>query len=109
MRAAAGEWIKVTVLNCFDQKSPVFQTTNTVPYGTPFNDSKLPSVPLRTSYNVGLHPQLLAYNPVNANGLIVGFNPQSKLIAPEHAQAFYSYAGDVSSARAGTDTERATP
>src|SRR6202022_3914721 len=39
LRAAAGEWIKVTVRNGFDPKSPVFQTTNTLPYGTPFNRS----------------------------------------------------------------------
>jgi hypothetical protein len=109
LRAAAGDWIKVTVRNGFDPKSPVFQTTNTLPYGTPFNDSTLPAVPLRTSYNVGLHPQLVAYNPVNANGLIVGFNPRSQLVAPGKAQDFYWYAGEVVSDRAGTKIEQATP
>ena len=109
LRAAAGEWIKVTVRNGFDPKSPVFQTTNTLPYGNPFNDSTLPSVPLRTSYNVGLHPQLVGYNPVNANGLIVGFNPKSKLVAPGQAQDFYWYAGEVVSGRSGTKIEQATP
>jgi hypothetical protein len=109
LRAAAGDWIKVTVRNGFDPNSPVFQTTNTLPYGTPFNDSTLPAVPLRTSYNVGLHPQLVGYNPANANGLIVGFNPQSKLVAPGQAQDFYWYAGELKSDRTGTKIERATP
>jgi hypothetical protein len=95
LRAAAGEWIKVTVRNGFDPKSPVFQKTNTLPYGTPFNATTLPAVPLRTSYNVGLHPQLVAYNPVNANGLIVGFNPRDKLVPPGQPQDFYWYAGEV--------------
>ena len=78
LRAAAGEWIKVTVRNGFDlnsaAQSPVFEQTNFLPYGTPFNGATLSQVPIKTSSNVGLHPQLVGYDPVNANGLIVGFN-----------------------------------
>jgi hypothetical protein len=109
LRAAAGEWIKVTLRNGFDPASPVFQTTNTLPYGTPFDDSTLPSVPLRTSDRVGLHPQLVAFNPVNANGVIVGFNPQSKLVAPGQTQDFYWYAGEVLSDPTGTGIVQAKP
>ena len=68
-----------------------------------------PLVPLRTSSKVGLHPQLVGYDPVAANGLIVGFNPQDKLVDPGHWQDFYWYAGEVVSDRAGTKIEQATP
>ena len=109
LRAAAGEWIKVTVRNGFDPKNPVFQKTNTLPYGNPFNDTTLPAVSLRTSDNVGLHPQLVAYNPVNANGLIVGFNPKEKLVAPGQSQDFYWYAGEVTADETGKKIVKTTP
>jgi len=109
LRAAAGEWIKVTVRNAFDRNSPVFQKTNTLPYGTPFNSTTLPAVPLRTSPNVGLHPQLVAYDPVQANGLIVGFNPQDKLVAPGNSGDFYWYAGEVTIDQTGTKIVKTTP
>jgi hypothetical protein len=177
LRAAAGEWIKVTVRNGFDSNSPVFKTTNTLPYGTPFNRSSqsqsgtltsgstsvtgltaaaqlfgtfvsgtgivpgtivsgtdsgtqitlsiaattsgqqtltfspalVPLVPLRTSYSVGLHPQLVAYNPVKANGLVVGFNPKDKLVAPGQSQDFYWYAGEVTSDETGKKIVKTTP
>ena len=109
LRAAAGEWIKVTVRNGFDPKSPVFQTTNTLPYGTPFNDSTLPSVPLRTSYNVGLHPQLVGLQSRECEWADCRFQPADKLVAPGQAQDFYWYAGEVVSDRTGTKIEQATP
>jgi hypothetical protein len=109
LRAAAGEWIKVTVRNGFDSKSPVFGKTNTLPYGTPFDDTTLPSVPLKTSYKVGLHVQLVGYDPVNANGLIVGFNPPDKLVGLGKSGDFYWYAGEVTSDEAGKKIVKATP
>jgi hypothetical protein len=109
LRAAAGEWIKVTVRNGFDPKSSVFKETNTLPYGNPFNDTTLPAVSLRTSSLVGLHPQLVAYNPVKANGLIVGFNPKDKLVTPGQSQDFYWYAGEVTSDETGKKIVKTTP
>ena len=113
LRAAAGDWIKVTLRNGFDPKSaaqsPVFEQTNFLPYGTPFNGASLSQVPIKTSSNVGLHPQLVGYDPVNANGLIVGFNPRDKLVAPGTSQDFYWYAGDVRSDETGKKVEDARP
>jgi len=112
LRAAAGEWIKVTLRNGFDPQSPVFQKTNFLPYGTPFNGAtptSLRQVPIKTSYNVGLHPQLVGYDPVNANGLIVGFNPRDKLVAPWNSKDFYWYAGEVRSDETGKKIEDARP
>ena len=39
---------------------------------------------LFTSTKVGLHPQLVGFDPIKANGLLVGFNP------PEVSSAFGS-------------------
>jgi manganese oxidase len=124
LRAAAGEWIKVTVRNGFKLNNEVFQNrySNNLPYGTPFtatpeaspsptppNNTPLPLVPLKTSSNVGLHPQLVAYDPVNANGLIVGFNPSDKLVAPGTSQDFYWYAGKVTADKTGKKIVTTTP
>ncbi len=107
LRAAAGEWIKVTVRNDFKPQDSVFKMTNPPPDGTPFNNSR--SVPFTTSTAVGLHPQLVAYDPLNANGLIVGFNPQDKLVMPGKAGEFYWYAGEVTGDEAAKQVEKATP
>src|SRR5271165_3393007 len=111
LRAAAGEWIKVTVRNGFDLNSAVFKKeySNTLPYGTPFNGTTLSQVPIKTSPLVGLHPQLVAYDPVTANGLIVGFNPPNKLVAPGESLDFYWYAGEVTTDKAGKKIENVTP
>ena len=130
LRAAAGEWIKVTLRNAFNVTDAVFQNTysNNLPYGTPFtadpsasptpaNNTPLPKVPFRTSPNVGLHPQLVAYDPVDANGFIVGFNPVGlnpadklhRLVPPRASQDFYWYAGKVTSDETGKRIAKAVP
>ncbi len=131
LRAAAGEWIKITVRNGFDLQNAVFRKTysNNLPYGTPFtatstpgasptpaNNTPLPVVPFKTSANVGLHPQLVAYDPVDANGFIVGFNPvglnpadKHRLVPPGMSQDFYWYAGKVTSDETGKRIAKAVP
>lgn len=116
LRAAAGEWIKVTLRNGLAMNypgltDPAFKTLQELPYGTPFGGINLSSAQMRTSMKVGLHPQLVAYDPVNANGFLVGFNPQDKLVtaaptpapspsptpvcSPPGCQNYYWYAGEV--------------
>jgi hypothetical protein len=103
LRAAAGDWIKVTLTNALDAGAPIFQSSQmqTLSYGSPFNNNPLAPVPMKMPDRVGLHPQLVAYDPVNSNGLLVGFNPQNKLVSPPTAgpgtnqQTYYWYAGDV--------------
>ena len=34
-----------------------------------------------TSTKVGLHPQLVGFDPIKANGLLVGFNPPDALVS----------------------------
>src|SRR4029077_7213196 len=56
---------------------------------TPFTDKPvgegaayLPSASMYTSTKVGLHPQLVGFDPIKANGLLVGFNPPDALVPP---------------------------
>ena len=104
LRAAAGEWIKVTLKNNFDKNDPAFTTPQRLPYGTPFGipvgtpfgGFTHPAAVMFTSTKVGLHPQLVAYDPVKANGLLVGFNPTDTLVAPgQKPLELYWYAGEL--------------
>jgi hypothetical protein len=122
LRAAAGQWIKVTLrnglaLNYPGLTDPAFKTPQELPYGTPFGLPNLSAAQMLTSTKVGLHPQLVGYDPVNANGFLVGFNPQDKLVtagptpaaspSPSPAcsrptcQEYYWYAGEVKPNGAG--------
>jgi hypothetical protein len=111
LRAAAGEWIKVTLKNGFDKNDPAFKALQRLPFGTPFSTRDLPSAQMFNSVKVGLHPQLVAYDPVRANGLLVGFNPNHLLgpastsgVAGQPSTAdFYWYAGELK--RNGTGFE----
>src|SRR4029077_9114127 len=106
LRAAAGMWIKVTLHNGFDAKDVAFKTFQRLPYGTPFGTFALPAAKMFTSTKVGLHPQLVAYDPIKANGLLVGFNP-NQLFTPENKTAdFYWYAGELKRDADGTVHEK---
>jgi hypothetical protein len=133
LRAAAGEWIKVTLHNGFALNDPgllknppaptdpAFTTAQRLPYGTPFGTFTHPAAVMFTSTKVGLHPQLIGYDPIKANGLIVGFNPTDKLVSPGPAaspapspacsplpcQNYYWYAGEVKQDETGAI--KATP
>lgn len=124
LRAAAGDWIKVSLYNALDTSAPVFKSPQTLFYASPFNNNPEPLVPMTMPAKVGLHPQLVAYDPVNANGVLVGFNPQDKLVPPPGSasspapspgcspgpvpcQSYYWYAGEVKPD--GTGAIKATP
>ena len=96
LRAAAGQWIKVTLRNGFDVKSKALTDLQTLPYGTPFTGGPdAPQPDMKTSAKVGLHPQLVGYDPINANGVLVGFNPKDRLVDPGQTRDFYWYAGEL--------------
>ncbi|MGM9640982.1 MAG: multicopper oxidase domain-containing protein [Faecousia sp.] len=71
LRANAGDWIEVTLHNCFEHPVPYFD---------------YPSVPLdlphKPSCRVSLNPQFLKYDPVNASGLNVGYNEAEQTVGP---------------------------
>jgi hypothetical protein len=106
LRAAAGDWIKVTLYNALDGTAPIFSDPQNVLYATPFNNNPESVVPMTMPNRVGLHPQMVAYDAVNANGVLVGFNPQDKLVPPPRpapspgsspfpSRSYYWYAGEV--------------
>ena len=49
---------------------------------------------VRPSRQVGLHPQLVAYNVLNSDGKNVGFNP-NQTVGPGGVVRYQWYAGDV--------------
>lgn len=73
LRANAGDWIQVTLHNCFDPKIPIRQ-------------NEYPSVPVDQrhipSNRVSLNPQFLKYDPVTSSGVNVGFNPVEQTAGP---------------------------
>jgi hypothetical protein len=109
LRAAAGEWIKVTLTNGFDANDPAFKALQRLPWGTPFSTFDLPSAHMFNSTKVGLHPQLVAYDPIKANGLRVGFNPNHLVVPASESEIakrpstaeFYWYAGELKQNGAG--------
>jgi hypothetical protein len=124
LRAAAGQWIKVKLRNGLAlndpgllKKPPVptdpaFKSFQGLPYGTPFSVTNLPPAQMFTSTRVGLHPQLVGFDPIKANGLLVGFNPPDGTIPPSgpvtkptdlKAIELYWYAGELKPNGTGFD------
>ena len=106
LRAAAGDWIKVTLINQLpsDPKQVPFNVPQPFWYGTPFYNRPpasgtsvartLDSVRTTISQQVGLHPQLVAFDVRKANGINVGFNPPST-VGPGGSIDYYWYAGQI--------------
>ena len=49
---------------------------------------------MKISQQVGLHPQLVAFDVTKANGINVGFNPDST-VGPGDSIDYYWYAGEI--------------
>ena len=90
VRAKAGECINFTLVNKLPKILPDLDGFNTMPnilYH--FNSNQV-----KPSNQVGLHPQLLAYNVANSDGKNVGFNP-NQTVGPGGIARYTWYAGDV--------------
>ena len=90
VRANAGECINFNLFNKLPKAVTDLDGFNTMPnilYH--FNANQV-----KPSNQVGLHPQLLAYNVVNSDGKNVGFNP-NQTIGPGGVARYTWYAGDV--------------
>lgn len=104
LRAAAGEWIKVTLKNDFNSNNPTFGKKIAFPFGNdvPFNglndDPDLQPIGMKISKQVGLHPQLVEFDVTAANGINVGLNPDSTAgpLNKQHPNevTYYWYAGE---------------
>ena len=90
VRAKAGECINFTLLNKLPKVLPDLDGFNTMTNLLfHFNANQV-----KPSNQVGLHPQLLAYNVINSDGKNVGFNP-NQTVGPGGIARYTWYAGDV--------------
>ncbi len=90
VRARAGECINFNLFNKLPKILPDLDGFSTMPNIVHhFNANQV-----KPSNQVGLHPQLLAYNVVNSDGKNVGFNP-NQTIGPGGVARYTWYAGDV--------------
>jgi hypothetical protein len=90
VRARAGECINFTLTNRLPKNLLDLPGNNLwTPIVDGFNANQV-----RPSNQVGLHPQLVAYNVVNSDGKNVGFNP-NQTVGPNGVARYRWYAGDV--------------
>jgi hypothetical protein len=90
VRARAGECINFTLLNKLPKVMADLDGFNTMSNIIHhFNANQV-----KPSNQVGLHPQLLAYNVINSDGKNVGFNP-NQTVGPGGVARYTWYAGDV--------------
>jgi hypothetical protein len=90
VRAKAGECINFTLLNKLPKAMADLDGFNTMANLLfHFNANQV-----KPSNQVGLHPQLLAYNVLNSDGKNVGFNP-NQTVGPGGIARYSWYAGDV--------------
>jgi hypothetical protein len=100
LRVAAGDWIRVKLVNGFSGSEPVFTTSESanrftqIPYSFPYG-----SVDITTSAHVGLHAQLVEYDVTRADGMNVGANP-AQTAAPGASVDYLWYAGKIENGRA---------
>ena len=90
VRANAGECIQFNLENRLPKALPDLDGFNTMANLLfHFNANQV-----KPSSQVGLHPQLLAYNVANSDGKNVGFNP-NQTVGPGGVVRYSWYAGDV--------------
>ena len=90
VRANAGECINFTLINKLPKTLADLDGFNEMPpIVNHFNANQV-----RPSNQIGLHPQLVAYNVVNSDGKNVGFNP-NQTVGPGGIARYRWYAGDV--------------
>jgi len=105
LRANAGDCIKVTLTNGLPAIGPLPDLDGFSML--PMLVEKFNMNQLATSKRVGLHPQLVSYNPRNSDGMEIGLNPASQIPSPSGSVTYTWYAGDVTVSANGTVT--ATP
>ncbi len=107
LRAAAGECISVALTNNFDASNATFTTATPITaFGSQAiaNSATFDKVALAPSVNVGLHPQMLSYDPQTSSGINVGFNP-TQTAAPTATVQYTWYAGIIQGDGTGVPVE----
>jgi len=90
VRARAGECINFALTNGLPKTLADLDGFNTM-YNLIFHFN---ANQVKPSNQVGLHPQLVAYNVVNSDGKNVGFNP-NQTVGPGGIARYRWYAGDI--------------
>ncbi|MDB5904243.1 MAG: copper oxidase, partial [Betaproteobacteria bacterium] len=99
LRANAGDWIHVTLVNDFSGDEAVFNTYEAasrfgLTYASPYN-----YVPIASSPNVGLHAQLVSYDARASDGASIGNNPV-QTAPPKGRVEYWWYAGTIEDGKA---------
>ncbi|WP_242824134.1 multicopper oxidase domain-containing protein [[Clostridium] dakarense] len=81
LRANEGEYIKVTLTNCFEKPIPYYNYP-----GVPVDKVITPSM------RVGLSTQFLRFNPVTDSGLNIGYNDIEQTVPPGESITYLWYA-----------------
>ncbi|PYQ28028.1 MAG: copper oxidase [Acidobacteria bacterium] len=97
LRARAGDWIHVTLVNDLTGNEPVFNPSNAefasrfqqVPYAYPY------AVQFNPSASAGLHAQLVDYNVTTSDGANVGNNPAQTAKPNGGTAEYWWYAGKI--------------
>ncbi|MGJ5181213.1 multicopper oxidase domain-containing protein [Bradyrhizobium oligotrophicum] len=106
LRVAAGDVVELTLTNGVDPAASTFTTSISgartgVPYSNPYG-----KINLLPSTHVGLHPQLLALDVTQNDGVNLGNNPAST-VAPGEKRTYRWYAGTLEAGPGGAP--KATP
>jgi hypothetical protein len=99
LRANAGDWIHVTLVNDFTGNETVFKTYEAasrfgLTYAAPYN-----YIPIASSPSVGLHAQQVAYDARSSDGANVGTNPV-QTAPPRGRVDYWWYAGKMENGQA---------
>ena len=93
LRAAAGDWVRVTLHNRLSARDAKQLGTNTS--GAKSSSASSTAVqPYNASTTVGLHPALVAYDPSRSASLNIGNNPV-QTVAPGESRTYTWYAGII--------------
>ncbi len=96
LRAAAGDCIRVKLTNKVTTVNGSGASSGSLPVGTPPGTTNFPS---SVSKNVGLRPQLVAFDAAQSGGTNAGWNPV-QTVAPGKQITYYWYAGNIDPAAA---------
>ena len=81
LRANKGEYIKITLTNCFNEQIPFLEYP-----GVPVDKKITPSM------RVGISTQFLRFDPVKDSGVNIGYNGEEQTVAPGESKTYLWYA-----------------
>lgn len=83
LRANKGEYIKITLTNCFNEQIPFLEYP-----GVPVDKKITPSM------RVGISTHFLRFDPVKDSGVNIGYNGEEQTVAPGESKTYLWYADE---------------